>query len=146
MRQEAVTAIKPSSSRCYGKIYGRVSISPPLAGVSRGALHQFTGNAFLEEPKETKINASPLALEEVANGVVHPVTKETITKYKQLIEDPLLRDTWAKAMCKELGKLRQDFEDTEGTDTIKFLDLEGIKNTLKDRTVTYVRIVVDYRP
>ena len=33
--------------------------------------------------------ATPIALEEVANGVVYPVTKETITKYKKLIEDPL---------------------------------------------------------
>ena len=29
--------------------------------------------------------------EEVTNGVVHPATKETITTYKQLITDPLLR-------------------------------------------------------
>ena len=104
------------------------------------------GNAFLEELKKTQINATPLGMEEVANGVVHPVTKETITKYKQLIEDPLLRDTWSKAMCKELGRLCQGFGETEGTDTMRFLDLEGIKNIPKDRVVTYARIVVDYRP
>ena len=97
------------------------------------------GNAFLEELKKTQINATPLGLEEVANGVVHPVTKETITKYKQLIEDPLLRDTWSKAMCKELGRLCQGFRETEGTDTIRVLDLEGIKNTPKDRVVSHLR-------
>ena len=43
-------------------------------------------------------------IEEYANGVVHPVTKETITKYKTLIEDPLLKDKWKKAMCVELGR------------------------------------------
>ena len=63
------------------------------------------GNVFLKELKRTSINAIPTALEEVANGVVHPVTKETITKYKTLIEDPLMQETRSKAMCKELGRL-----------------------------------------
>ena len=81
------------------------------------------GNAFLEELKRTAISANPTTLEEVANGVVHPVTKETITKYKKLIEDPLLRETWSKAMCKELGRLCQGFGRTKGTDTMRFLDL-----------------------
>ena len=67
-----------------GKNYGKTSINPPLAGISRGgSLNQFMGNAFLEELKRTTISATPTALEEVANGVAHPVTKETITKYKK---------------------------------------------------------------
>ena len=66
------------------------------------------GNAFLEELKRISIDATPTALEEVANGAVHPVTKETITKYKKLIEDPLLRETWSKTMCKELERLCQE--------------------------------------
>ena len=49
------------------------------------------GNAFLEEIKRTvKVNDIPLGPEEVSNGVVHPFTKETITKYKKLIDDPLM--------------------------------------------------------
>ena len=142
----AAPTIENASSRCSGRMYGKTNISPPLAGITRGALYQFMGNAFLEELKRTKINASPHALEEVANGVVHPVTKETITKYKQLITDPLLRETWSKAMCKELGRLCQGFGKTEGTDTMRCLDLDGIKCILRDRVVTYARIVVDYRP
>ena len=111
-----------------------------------GALHQFMGNAFLDELKQTvRINDVPVNIEEVANGVVHPVTKETITKYKKLIADPLLRDTWSKAMCKELGRLAQGFGETKGTDTIRFLDHEGIRNIPRDRVVTYARIVVGYR-
>ena len=90
------------------------------------------GNTFLEKLKRMAISATPMALEEVANGVVHPVTKETITKYK--------------AMCKELGRLCQDFGETEGTGAMRFLDLEGIKNIPNDRVVTYARIVVNYRP
>lgn len=49
------------------------------------------GNTFLEEIKRTlSINTPLLKLEEVANNVAHPVTNETITKYKTLIDVPLL--------------------------------------------------------
>ena len=115
------------------------------AGIGAAALHQFMGNAFLEEMKRTTTSYHPLGPEEVANGVVHPVTKETITKYKTLINDPLLRDVWSKAMCKELGRLCQGYGDTEGTSTMQFLDKEEISNIPRDRVVTYARIVVDYR-
>jgi hypothetical protein len=87
----------------------------------------------------------------VANGVVHPVTKETITKYKQLIANPITREVWEKAMCKELGRLTQEYGEigstyhTEDTNTMRFLNLKGIKNIPRDRVVTYARIVVDYR-
>ena len=40
-----------------------------------------------------KVNYTTLGPEEVANGVVHPVTKETIIKYKKLIDDPIRRLT-----------------------------------------------------
>ena len=52
---------------------------------------------------------------------------------------------WSKAMCKELGRLYQGFEDTEGTNIMRFLDLEGISNIPWDRVVTYEKIVVNYR-
>ena len=76
---------------------------------------------------------------------MHPVTNETITKYKTLINDPILKDKWKKAMCVELGRLAQRFEDIPGTNTIKFMTHEEIKNIPTDRTVTYAQIVVDYR-
>ena len=91
-------------------------------------------------------------MEEVANGVVHPVTKETITKYKTLINDPLLREDWMRGMCKELGRLSQgygkksDEHYTKGTNTLFSINLEEIKQIPRDRVVTYARIVVDYRP
>ena len=68
-----------------------------------------------------KDNLAPeLDLEELFNGVVHPVTNETITKYQNLINDPLLRDEWSEAMCKELGRLAQGYGETLGTNTIRF--------------------------
>ena len=66
----AAAATKSTSWKLDGRIYGKTNINPPLAGISRGALNQFMGNAFLEELKKTTINATPTILEEVANGVV----------------------------------------------------------------------------
>ena len=67
----------------------------------------------------------------MANGVVHPVIRETITKYKQLIADPITREVWEKAMFKELGRLIQGYGDIgspyhiKETNTMSFLSLEG---------------------
>ena len=89
---------------------------------------------------------TPVDIEEYANGVVHPTTQKTLTKYEQLIDAPELREVWMKAMCVELGRLAQGYGTTKGTDTIHFMTLEEIQRIPGDRTVTYARIVVDYRP
>jgi hypothetical protein len=49
-------------------------------------------------------------------------------------------------MCKELGRLANGWEGEEGTETIESMSIDEIKQIPKDRTVTYARIVVDYRP
>jgi hypothetical protein len=86
-------------------------------------------------------------LEEVAGaGVVHPVTGETLTKYEQLLKVPALCKIWSAAMCKELGRLANGWEGEQGTETIEFMSIDKIKVIPRDRTVTYARIVVDYRP
>lgn len=86
-------------------------------------------------------------LEEVAGaGVVNPETGETITKYDKLLQIPALRQIWSKAMCKELGRLAQGYGDEKGTDTIQFMSVDEIRAIPKNKTVTYARIVVDYRP
>jgi hypothetical protein len=84
--------------------------------------------------------------EHYANGVVHPITKETITKYEKLANDPVTKEVWTKAMSKELGRLAQGFDGTKGTETIFFMTKTEIQNIPKDHTVTYARIVVDYHP
>ena len=85
-------------------------------------------------------------LDKVANDVVCPVTKETNNKYDKLIAAPELREVYMKAMCVELGRLVQGYEDTKGTGTIKFVSREEISQIPMDRMVTYARIVVDYCP
>lgn len=87
-----------------------------------------------------------LHLDHVCNGVVHPVTGETITKYKKLIRDPLTKAVWERAMCYELGRLSQGYLTEKGTNTVQYLTHKEILTIPTDRVVTYARIVVDYRP
>ena len=77
-------------------IYPRAS-----ASISHQELYSYLGNAVFDTPEwsipnnlmNEELPTTPqIDIEEYANGVVHPVTKETITKYKILIEDPLLKD------------------------------------------------------
>ena len=76
-------------------------------------------------------------LQEYCAGVVHPETKETITSYKKLANDPLLRKTWMKAMCKELGNIAQGYGKEKGTNTVRFLTHAEIRAIPKDRKITY---------
>jgi hypothetical protein len=80
--------------------------------------------------------------------VVHPVTGENITKYQKLAKDPVTSEVWTTAFGKEFGTIAQgDLKtNTPGTDSIFILELHEIPNIPKDRTVTYPRVVVDYRP
>jgi hypothetical protein len=41
-------------------------------------------------------------IKEYCYGVVHPVTKQTITQYCKLMNDPHLKDLWVPAMSKEI--------------------------------------------
>ena len=57
------------------------SIIVPAAGISQAALTTFMGMEYLDELSHMAgRNLDPQAIEQIANGVVHPVTKETITK------------------------------------------------------------------
>jgi hypothetical protein len=95
--------------------------------ISRQALYHIINLAFAQAP----VSSIPCKLihdhytglvdeiKEYCNGVVHPVTKETITHYRKLIKDPMLRDLWLKAMSKELHFLAQGCTSiTKGTNTI----------------------------
>ena len=58
---------------------------------------------------------------------------------------------WSKSMYKELGHLTREYGrvgstyHTGGTNTMRFLDFEGISKIPRNRVVTYAIIVVDYR-
>ena len=98
-------------------------------------------------PRDTS-HAIPWTCEHFCAPVIHPVTGESITKYKKLMNDPATADTWSRAFGKEFGNLAQgdDVTNTPGTDSIFVLTHDQILHIPRDRTVTYTRIVVDYRP
>ncbi len=88
-------------------------------------------------------------IEEVCNGIIHPITKETITKYTKtkLMDDPALKGLWVPAMSKELHCLAQGKEGAMvSTNTIFYLTNDEIRYIPKVCTVTYARIVVIHRP
>ena len=53
------------------------------------------------------------------------------------------KQTWTKSFTKELAQLAQGYKDIQGTDSIYFIRHTDVP---KNKTVTYGRIVVDYRP
>ena len=121
--------------------------------ISQEALHAFachasapsTSSLFL--PKGNHPTSIP-HLEHFANPVIHPTTGKTITKYEELVNDPLLQNTWTTAFGKELGALAQgdNLTGAAGTNTIFFLNHSDIQNIPSDRTITYARVVIDYCP
>ena len=105
------------------------------ACVSQDAVNSFLFNAMLDQAQAFQLNgipktplfSMPTNTEECANGVVHRITKETLTKYQKVIEVPELREIWMRAMCIELGRLTQGFGTTAGTNTCVIMDHNEIK-------------------
>eukprot|EP00804_Cyclotella_cryptica_P004967 CCRYP_014094-RA/>CCRYP_014094-RA protein AED:0.12 eAED:0.01 QI:0/0/0/1/1/1/2/0/1245 len=99
-------------------------------------------------PTDTNESSYNIDIEHFCNGVQHPVTGETITKYKKLINIPQMRDVWTTAFGKEFSNLAQGDDKTgeTGTNSIFVMFRDEIANIPKGRTVTYGRIVIDYRP
>ena len=121
--------------------------------ISQNAVYFVLGNAFLAELpqhvptalQDSKLVFTPPAdTGESCNGVDHPITNESITKYKNKIGEPLLQDVWMKAIYVELGRLAKGYGDTKGANTIIFVSLDEIPNIPAHQTVTYARIVVDH--
>jgi hypothetical protein len=123
--------------------------------ISRQALYHIIGVGFTNAPlniiprslaKYANKYAPVIDIEEYCCGVVHPITKETITQYRKLMKEPLFKDLWTKAMSKELHQLAQGCPGiTKGTNTIFYLSHAEILSIPKDRTVTYGRIIVHKR-
>ena len=74
---------------------------------SQTSLYSYLGNALIDDATHfipRKLMGQPplmqtvFSIEEVSNGVVHPITNKTITKYHNLVNEPLLREVWMKVM------------------------------------------------
>jgi hypothetical protein len=77
-----------------------------------------------------------------ANAVIHPVTGKKI-EYMALMKDPRLQPLWKRGFGNKCGRLFQGIQDIPGTDTCFFIKLTNI---LKDRKITYNKIVCDNKP
>eukprot|EP00804_Cyclotella_cryptica_P010472 CCRYP_012303-RA/>CCRYP_012303-RA protein AED:0.45 eAED:0.14 QI:0/0/0/0.6/1/1/5/0/1176 len=85
-------------------------------------------NTFVSSsPPNTSESCYNVDIKHFCNGLQHPVTGETITTYKRLINIPQMREIWTTAFGKEFGNLAQGDNKT-------------------GRTVTYGRIVIDFHP
>jgi hypothetical protein len=78
----------------------------------------------------------------LANAVIHPVTRKEM-EYRALIKDPRLRPLWKRGFGNECGRLFQGIRDIPVTNTCFFIKLTNIP---KDRKITYIKIVCDYKP
>ena len=67
--------------------------------------------------------------------------------YQKLLKQDSIHEIWALSMCKEMGTLSQGYKGlVEGTNTFFFMRHDEICNILPEKTFTYARIIVDYRP
>ena len=105
-------------------------------------------DVFMPDKLKPKHAPSCLDLAQVAMPMIHPTTGETITSYKKLMHDPATKDIWQRAFSKDFGGMAQGCKMTgqKGTNAIFVMTHAEIPNIPKDRTVTYARVVVDFRP
>jgi hypothetical protein len=69
--------------------------------ISRQALYHVIGLGFINAPAYTVPNSLAQHHKQYTGPLIDiDVTKETITHYRKLIKDPLLKDLWIKAMSK----------------------------------------------
>lgn len=131
-----------------------IGVRPNL--ISNAAINAITAKVYYSEDSTwvpTTLQRLPVSdplpdLQQFAAPVVHPVTGETITSYKKLMNDSVLGETWRRGLGKEFGNLCQgdDLTGEKGTNALHVMSHEEITNIPADRVVTYARIVVDYRP
>ena len=103
---------------------------------------------FASTGSNSVTNNNNLDIEHFCAPVVHPVPGETITNYKKLQADPILQELWSRAWGKEFGNMAQGdvLTQTPGTNSIFVISHDKIGCILKDCTVTYAHIDVDFRP
>jgi hypothetical protein len=80
--------------------------------------------------------------------MVHPTTGEMFNSHKKLMHDPATAETWQTAFGKDFGGMAQGDNKTgqKGTNSIFAMLHDKIKKIPTNQTVTYVCIVVKFRP
>ncbi len=70
----------------------------------------------------------PVHFEQYANPMVHPVTGETISSYKKLMNNPATAEVWQTAFGKDFGGMAQGDNKTgqKGTNAMFIMKREDI--------------------
>eukprot|EP00804_Cyclotella_cryptica_P011793 CCRYP_011361-RA/>CCRYP_011361-RA protein AED:0.17 eAED:0.11 QI:0/0/0/0.8/0.25/0.2/5/0/1137 len=98
--------------------------------------HTWVPDSFISSSPMDQANPCDVDIEHFCAGVQHPVTGETITKYKILIKMPEMNEIWTTAFGKEFGNLAQgDLKTGEkGTNTLFVMSHDEIANIPNGRT------------
>jgi len=103
----------------------------------------FRPNALMEGA----VNQWQTNFEHYANPMVHPVTGETISSYKKLMNDPATAEVWQTAFGKDFGGMAQGDNKTgqKGTNAMFVMTHDEIAHVLRaGKKITYANPVVDY--
>ena len=103
---------------------------------------------YTPENLRPKEDATATNLEHLAMPMVHPTMGETISSYKKLMNDPATMEIWQTAFGKYFGGMAQGDNKMgqKGTNTIFVMTHAEILLIPADRTITYARVVVNFRP
>ncbi len=91
----------------------------------------------------------PTKFEHNANPMVHPVTGETISSYKKLMNNPAMAEVWQTAFGKDFGGMAQGDNKTgqKGTNAMFVMTHNEIAHVLRaGKVFTHANLVVDHRP
>ncbi len=105
----------------------------------------FTPTALME----FAVTRGPTKFEHYANPMVHPVTGETISSYKKLMNNPAMAEVWQTAFGKDFGGMAQGDNKTgqKGTNSMFVMTHDEIAHILRaGKVFTYANPVVDHRP
>ena len=103
---------------------------------------------YTPENLRPKEDATATNLEHLGMPMVHPTTGETILSYKKLMNDPATMEIWQTAFGKDFGGMAQGDNKMgqKGTNAIFVMIHDDIWLIPADRTITYARVVVNFRP
>ena len=131
-----------------GGLRSRNLISQEAINFLTDCVWSHSPDVYTPDKLKTKHAPSCLDFAQIATPMVHPTTGETISSYKKLMNDPATKDIWQRAFSKDFGGMAQGCNVTgqKGTNAIFVMTHAQIANIPKDRTITYARVVVDFRP
>ena len=81
--------------------------------------------------------------------MVHPITGETISSYKKLMNDPVTAEVWQTAFGKDFGGMAQGCNKMgqKGTNAMFVMTKAEIASVLAGgKKFTYTNLVVNHRP